>query len=101
MTCSPDFSCYMGRDAGGREYPLQSQKCRWSGGRCRFTSSVADSRVNNQLAHIFSNHEPAARRPHRVAHQLALKEIAIPLLSLLPCGMFGVQFIMGNRVAIS
>jgi hypothetical protein len=56
---------------------------------------------NNRLAHIFSNHEPSARRPHRVAHQLALKEIAIPLLSLLPCGMFGVQFIMGNRVAIS
>ena len=40
-------------------------------------------------------------RPYRVAHQLALKEIAIPLLSLLPYGMFGVQFIMGNRVAIS
>ncbi len=40
-------------------------------------------------------------RPYRVAHQLALKEIALPLLSLLPCGMFGVQFIMGNRVAIS
>ena len=90
MTCSPDFSCYMGRDAGGREYPLQSQKCR-------FTSSVADSLSTTGLLISFQT----TSRPYRVAHQLALKEIAIPRLSLLPCGMFGVQFIMGNRVAIS